>query len=128
MRKDIYSGWMRLEGEDDEYTLLAANNYAVSLTHVERFEEGKSLLRKTMPVARRVLGENHETTLRTRWYYADALYMDDGATHADLREAVAVLGDLEPTARRVFGGAHPLAYAIECALRDARAALRARET
>ena len=42
MRKDIYSGWMRLEGEDDEYTLLAANNYAVSLTHVERFEEGKS--------------------------------------------------------------------------------------
>jgi hypothetical protein len=32
------------------------------------------------------------------------------------------------TARRVFGGAHPLAANIEDALRDARAALRARET
>ena len=37
-------------------TLGAANNYALSLIGLERFEEAKSLLRKTVPVARRVLG------------------------------------------------------------------------
>ena len=52
---------------------------------LERFEEAKSLLRKTMPVARRVLGESHELTLKMRWIYAAALYRDDGATLDDLR-------------------------------------------
>ena len=54
--------------------------------------------------------------------------MDAVATLADLREAVSTLAEIEPTARRVFGGAHPLTTGVERALRDARAALRARET
>ena len=36
----------------------------------------------------------------------DAL-RDPGATLDDLREAVATLEETAPTARRVFGGAHP---------------------
>jgi len=36
--------------------------------------------------------------------------------------------ETERTARRVFGGAHPVTTGIEGALRDARATLRARET
>ena len=36
-------------------------------------------------------------------------------------------GVMERTARRVFGGAHPLTSAIEGDMRSARAALRARE-
>ena len=36
--------------------------------------------------------------------------------------------ETERTARRVLGGAHPVTTGIEGALRDARAALRARET
>ena len=55
------------------------------------------------------------------------LYTDDGATLDDLREAVAKLEDVERTARRVFGGAHPTTLQIEKEFRDARAALRARE-
>ena len=94
---------------------------------LKRFEEAKSLLRKTMPVARRVLGESHDLTLRMRWSYAAALYEDNGATLDDLREAVTLLEDLEPTARRVLGGAHPLIKGFEDELQDARAALRARE-
>jgi hypothetical protein len=39
-----------------------------------------------------------------------------------------MLEELERTARRVLGGAHPLTSAIEYELRDARAALAARET
>ena len=50
------------------------------------------------------------------------LYTDDGATLDDLREAVASLEDLERTARRVLGAAHPLASGIENELREARAA------
>ena len=60
--------------------------------------------------------------------HAKALYKDDGATLDDLREAVTTLEDTERTARRVFGGAHPLTADIEDNLRDARAELRASET
>ena len=55
------------------------------------------------------------------------LCRDDGATLSDLREAVTTLEDIEPIARRVLGGAHPLTTAIERFLRNGRAALRARE-
>jgi hypothetical protein len=63
-----------------------------------------------------------------RMIYAKALYKDDAATLDDLREAVTTLVETERTARRVLGGAHPVTTGIEGALRDARAALRARET
>ena len=63
-----------------------------------------------------------------RSMYAKVLYQDPAATHDDLREAVTTLEEIERTARRVLGGAHPTTAGIEDELRDARAALRARET
>ena len=57
MRREVYSGRLKLNGEEHEDTLRTANNYADSLVNLERFEEAKSLLRKTMPVARRVRRE-----------------------------------------------------------------------
>ena len=128
MFRDVYSGRLKLQGEESYEALHAANNYAASLLDLQRFKEVKSLLRKVMPVARRVLGENHECTLRMRWSYARALYLDDAATLADLREAVTSLEDTERTARRVLGGAHPLLVSIERDVKSSRAALRARET
>ena len=77
--------------------------------------------------ARRALGENKETTLRLRWSYAQSLCCDANATLDDLREATTTLEDTERTARRVLGGAHPTTTGIEVSLRNARAALRARE-
>ena len=53
---------------------------------------------------------------------------DDAATLDNLHEAVATLEDTERIARRVLGGAHPDTVGIADALRNARAALRARET
>ncbi|CAH0372092.1 unnamed protein product [Pelagomonas calceolata] len=128
MRRDVYSGYLKLHGEENEHTLISASNYAASVLRVKRLEEAKSVLRKTMPVARRVLGENDETTLRMRWYYAEALYKDNGATLDDLREAVTTMEEIERTARRVFGGANPVTVGIERRLRKARATLAARET
>ena len=85
-------------------------------------------MRKTLPVARRVLGDCNDTALTTRWIYARALYNDDGATLDDLREAVDTYEDTERTARRVFGGAHPFTGELAEFLREARDVLRARET
>ena len=60
--------------------------------------------------------------------YAIALYVDDGATLDDVREAVTTIEELERTARRVLGSAHPTTVAMERDLQTARAVLRARET
>ena len=128
IERDVYSGHLRLHGAEDEDTLVAANNYALSLYGLQRFEEAKSLLRKTTRVARRVLGESHEVTLKLRWTYAIALYEDPDATLDDLREAVITLENETRTARRVFGGANPLVVEFEKTLRNARNVLRARET
>jgi hypothetical protein len=100
---------------------------AYSLIDLKRFEEAKSLLRRTLPIARRVFGDNGKDTLMMRKTYALALYKDAGATLDDLREAVATLEETERTGRRVLGGAHPLVVAIEGHLRASRSALRARE-
>ena len=86
-------------------------------------------MRKTMPVARRVLGESNQITLMMRKVYAMALYADTSTTLANLREAVTTLEDSGRTARRVLGATHPTVKEIERLLqRGARPALRARET
>jgi hypothetical protein len=128
MSRDMYSGFVKLRGEEHEGSLGAACNYASSLFKLERFDEAKSLMHKTIPAARRILGENNDLTLRMRWLYAMTLHRDDDATLDDVREAVETLEETERIARRVFGGAHPLVADFERTLRDARAALRARET
>ena len=127
LRRVVYSRTLRLSGEEGYETLAEAINYSSLLISLGRYEEARSLLRKTMPVARRVLGESHELALKTRWAYAQALYKDPAATLDDLNEAVATLKELERTARRVLGGAHPDVSGIEYTLRTARAALAARE-
>ena len=127
MRRDVYAGFLKLKGEAHRTTLITANHYASTLLNAERFKEAESLLRKTLPVARRVLGDLHELTLRMRWNYACALYEDDTATLDDIQEAVTTLEDTAWTARRVLGGAHPLVVRIDSCLKEARAALRARE-
>ncbi len=128
MRRDVYSGFVRLYGEESDKTIAAALNYAVALHGLRRFREAKALLRKTIPVARRVIGANHYVTLTMKMNYAQNLYDDDGATLDDLREAVTTLEETERAARRVLGGAHPVTEATERALRHSRAALRARDT
>ena len=95
---------------------------------MQRFEETKALLRKTMPVARRVLGDSHEVTLKLLWIHVEMVYKDDSATLANLRKAVNTLEDAARDARRVYGRAHPFAEGCEYHLEKSRAALAARET
>ena len=106
---------------------MIALNYASNLSNVGRFEEARSLLRKNIPVAQRVLGEHDVLTLYMKMHHAEALYEDGGATLDDLREAVTTLEETARIARRVLGSAHPNAMKIEQCLQKSRAALRARE-
>ena len=101
---------------------------ALSLLDLKRFEEAKSLLRKAMPVARRVVRRE------CRDYAQDEVVLravlckdgnDDSVTLDDLREA-ELLEDTARTARRVLGGAHPITPSIELALRCAQGAPRLR--
>ena len=62
-----------------------------------------------------------------RWCYASALGKDNRATFNDLIEAVRTYEDTERIARRVLGGAHPLASAIERGLRKLESMLAVRE-
>ena len=82
-------------------------------------------MRKAMPIARRVLGESNDLTLKTRWQYAKALYKDSDATLDERREAVRTLEETERTARRVLGASHPLAVRIGRDLKKSRVAHKA---
>jgi len=124
LKRDVYSATLKLYGEEHEDTLLEANNYANALCRLERYAEAKTLFRKSLPVARRILGENQELTLRMRWNYADALCRDN-PTLDDICEGVTTLEEIEPTARRVLGSAHPLTAGIERSLRAVEAAISA---
>jgi len=91
-----------------------------------RHEEASSLMRKIIPVARRVLGESCRLTLEIRWLYAMALYRDEGATLDDLREAAETLESVAPLWKRIFGEAHPETSKVQGALKVARKALATR--
>jgi hypothetical protein len=126
LRRDVYSGRLKLHGDQHFDTLREANNYAGSLVDLERYQEAKTLLLRTLPVARRVFGESHDLTLKLTWHYAVVLYRDPNATLDDNIESVNRLEDAERIARRVLGGAHPFTLEIGKFLRESRGALSAR--
>ena len=126
MERDVYSGRLRLNGEEHIHSLMAANNYANGLLTLQRYAEAKALMRKTIPLARRVLGESDTLNFKMRKICATALYEDPAATRGELREATTTLEDLERTTRRVLGGAHPLVLAIERNLDESREMFYAR--
>ena len=117
-----------LRSQEHRDSLKAATCYVSTLNDLNRFEEAKTLSRRSIPVARRTLGNSDHLTLQMKSNYAIALCKDDGATLDDLREAVTTLEETERTARRVLGSAHPVTMGIEHHLRKSRATLRARET
>ena len=125
LRQDTYSGCVKVWGEEHRETLHEAYIYADVLAALIRFEEAKSLFRKTIPVARRILGDSDETTLTMRVNYAATLYSDGVAS--ELCEAATTLEDVKRIARRVLGGAHPLVARIEKNLLVTRAKLAASE-
>ena len=127
-RWEVYTGFLKHKGIEDRDTLMVASNYTNSLIKLKRFEEAKVLLRKTVPVAQRVLGKEDPLTIKLRWRCAEALYKDDGATLDELREVMTTLDDAERIARRVLGNLHPTTEGMRRDVQVVRAALAARES
>ena len=105
---------------------IAAVNYAISLKGLQRSEDAKALLRKNMPVARRILGESHAVTLRLRWLYANCLWDYKNATLDDVAEAVETLESVAKVWKRFMGERHPETANVLNALKEAREMLRLR--
>ena len=106
MEREVYSGRLKLLGEEHPRTLLTANNCANSLLILERFEEAKRLLRKVIPVAQRALGAEHEITLSIREDLSRAI-LDGDSSANEKRQALQRLEDTVAVMRRVLGPAHP---------------------
>ena len=87
-------------------TIIDALNLVESLIDAELFKEAKSLLRDTIPTARRTLDSEHDLMLTLRSLYACTIYRDTNSSRA-VHEAVAILEDVLQTTRRVFGTSHP---------------------
>ena len=86
--------------------IRAANNYALTLLELQRFEEAKGILRRTVPVAQRTLGAEHELTLSLREYLSHAT-LDGESSAEEKHEALRMLEDVAGIMRRVMGPAHP---------------------
>ena len=127
MRRDVYTGTLKLYGEKDLQTIMTANNYALSLKELDRLEEARALYRKWMLVSQCVLGDCDHRTLTMKKKFAQTVYEDPRATLGDLREAATTLVETARTARRVFGGAHPVVEDTDRSLQKAQALVRIRE-
>ena len=90
---------------NDALTINAANNLAISLNTLGKYEETKSLMRGNITACRRQYGADHIYMLRARGSLAYALL--SGGTSSDLQESVAIYEDLDRRARRVLGENHP---------------------
>ena len=126
MHRDVYTGHVNLLGEEHGHTLMQASNYARFLKKHEEYDKAKSLHRRTIPMARRALGDSNDITLRMRWLYANCLCDYKNATLDDLVEAVETLEAVAKLWKRVMGERHPETPAVLEALKVAREKLRLR--
>ena len=70
LRRDVYSGRLRLDGEEHEMTLRSSQQYGVVLITQERFKKPSRCRAKRSPWRDAFLGESHDLTLKLRWFYA----------------------------------------------------------
>ena len=96
------------------------------MSSLERWAEAKSLVRKVMPHARRILGRVHENTLKLEGTLLEAIHWDDSSSLDELRKAISMCEDAIRRARRVYGDEHPLTMRLARDLDEAREELARR--
>ena len=125
-RRGIFDQLKQVGGVANPDTLLAGANLTIDMVRVQRIDELDAFLREyeLLVTAQRVLGPEHEHTIRLRWAHAHALRVDK-STDA-VRGVVEALEDVCRTSRRVFGNEHPQTLGYEQGLAGAREILRNR--
>ena len=107
IERTIYRKQKASYGIENVGTTKAALNLSVTLGNLNLFEEARALAQKTIPVAQRTFGPDHDLTLCLRRNYIQAVYDDPKSSLADLRRAETTLKDVYRRAQRVFGTSHP---------------------
>ena len=129
MRREVYSGTLRICGEDSYDALVDTLNLALALRKTGNKPEAKELLRARIPVAERSLGRENYVYFRLRWTYAKSLADAADATLDDVVQAEALLDDTYTRFRRVMGDRHPdtpRIHEILLAMREALSEVLAR--
>ena len=108
--------------------LSPSQRYDYDAARTRNFARQTKMILTTCAACAAPLAHDAPRCVRCWTRYCNATCQKGGAgTLDDVREAVETLENTERTARRVLGGAHPIAEVIEQSLRRARAALAARE-
>ena len=122
MQREIY-------GDDHEGLRITAMNIARTLAEgLDRQAAAAKFLREAIPRLTRKISKDHADSMKMQLYLANSLSCGDDAARADLHEAVMILEDTCPRARRVLGPQHPEAQAVQNALNYARRKLAAFDT
>jgi hypothetical protein len=130
LEQTIYSDTLASRGNihDARTLILALNlsasmlNVAASKLEVNRYREAQSFMSDIIPISRRVLGPEGDTTLKLRGLHAKALFEAAGS-RADVCQAVTELEEIGRTARRRYGVSHPQTGLIQRTLDRAKAKL-----
>ena len=125
-RRGIFDQLKQAHGVANPDTLLAGANLTIDMIRLQRIDELDAFLREyeLLVTAQRVLGPEHEHTIRLKWAHAHALRVDK-STDA-VRAHVAAMEDVCRTSRRVFGNEHPQTLGYEQGLAIARKILQNR--
>ena len=74
LKREVYARWVATFGVSHERTILSGTCLAASLLELELWDEAKTFVSDPpLPVARRSLGADHDTTLLLNEYLARAL-------------------------------------------------------
>ena len=104
--KEVYASRVRLFGQDED-TLNVALNLSVALVRADEASESMAFSRPLLPLARRVLGADHDLCLRLAHGYAWAVTVCADSSRDELVFAEKLLEDAVRRFRRVLGTAHP---------------------
>ena len=113
MHRDVLAKMRSLCGPEDPETIKQAISVSLMLSKLGRYAEMADFVRPETALARRVLGDEHEITLRLRYHYAQGRLEGAAATGislADFAEAKADIEDVHLRTKRIFGASHPLTY------------------
>ena len=123
-QRDVYALTERNFPPENLHRISSAGNYAMTLMSTGSPSEALPILRETLPVARRVLGPDHEQVGALEVNLAQCLYVPADSSREHVDEAFAILKDLGKRHARVFGRAHPqtqkTAYVLKLLLETTR--------
>ena len=142
IRREVFARRLATCGVSDEWTINSGYNLSSSLRKVGLQEEARTLVcDQLLPVARRSLGPDHDTTIRLNHSLAATIMRSPECTRNDLcfesthdpltcpytgddlLEAETIMQDVVRRRRRVLGPAHPETLHAEKVLSRARAKL-----